>query len=126
MLFSFIGSIAVSYNQASTDHVSYVSRLPLAAAYSTNVMFDRTRSEYDLEALYYRGGQKTKATQTAAEIIQLLGKLKYAAKEVPLKNNNEYKWELQDAQQKAVGRISISYSPSFMEYETMLVIFGGR
>jgi hypothetical protein len=125
LLESKIGSVGISYRQESIEQVYYLSRLKLAAAGSTRILFDKNRQHYDLEALYYTGTDNVKALESIQKIIQPLIKLKYTVVKVAQKDGKRNRrWDIQDAQHDILGTISLNYSPSFMEYNTSLTIYG--
>lgn len=125
LLDSFIGGTGITYTQGSVNTISYLSRLQISAASSTNIVYDRTLKRYSLEANYYHGSQKTNALKSVQDLTQLLTKRKYAVKEITTNTNSqERKWEIQDKQNVMLGIIVMNYSPSFKEYEITLVVYG--
>lgn len=123
LLIENIGGIGVSSKQESTDEISYMSRLQLSSAKSTNITFNKVQATYNIQANYYQGTDYNKAQQSIQNIIQPLNKLNYTTNKLSEKGNNK-QWSILDTSKKIVGLIDQKYSPSFQQYTIELKILG--
>jgi hypothetical protein len=122
-LADLIGSVGISFNQESVRNIFYISRLQVAAARYTRITYDGLQQKYGLEVGYYHGGQKTKALQAVREVIKLLTPLQYRILQTPPGNGEQSAWQITDETNELLGRISMNYSPSFGNYDVLLIVF---
>lgn len=118
-----IGGVGISEEIMSTNEISYISKLQLSSASSTNIVFNKGKSSYDVYARYYQGMDYSKAQQSLEYILQPIAKLKYKAIKASEKGKNK-KWNILDTSNQIVGLIGQDYSPSFQEYTIYLKILG--
>lgn len=127
LLSTYIGAVGVTYDQASTNDISYLSRLQFSNSNETNILYNRASDEYDLESKFYKGTQNDAALQSVQKIISLLNANKYnAVKRSAMNNPQSQEWGIRNPLGKSVGKIFMIYSPSFMEYEVIFKIFGSK